>query len=95
MRALITEKMQVATAYVDRLIVYEHVLNRIEARCTMNADELKRCADDINKEAFIRDIVNFIFEDKRQCCYKRQASYSAWTASGQDGKVKVSRAYKE
>ena len=32
MRALITEKMQVATAYVDRLIVYEHVLNRIEAR---------------------------------------------------------------
>lgn len=64
MRALITEKMQVATAYVDRLIVYEHVLNRIEARCTMDADELKRCADDINKEAFIRDIVNFIFEDK-------------------------------
>lgn len=64
MRALITEKMQVATAYVDRLIVYEHVLNRIEARCTMDEDELKRCADDINKEAFIRDIVNFIFEDK-------------------------------
>lgn len=64
MRALITEKMQVATAYVDRLIVYEHVLNRIEARCTMDEDELKKCADDINKEAFIRDIVNFIFEDE-------------------------------
>ncbi len=64
MRALITEKMQVVTAYVDRLIVYEHVLNRIEVKCTMEADEREKRASEINKEVLIRDIVNYIFEDK-------------------------------
>ncbi len=64
MRALITEKMQVVTAYVDRLIVYEHVLNRMEPGYTMDADERRKSASEIGKEALVRDIINFIFEDK-------------------------------
>ena len=33
-REEITEKMQVLTAYVDRLLVFEYVINRIEYRYT-------------------------------------------------------------
>lgn len=61
-RKIIIEKMQVLTAYIDRFIVYEYVMNRIEARYIMPEQEIDELITGIDKERFVDDIVNYIFE---------------------------------
>ena len=54
MRDVIIEKMEVLTAYVDRFIVYEYVLNRLQYRF----DDMAAIPEDI---PFTRDVLQFIF----------------------------------
>ncbi len=61
-RKQITEKMQVVTAYVDRFLIYEYVLNRIEYRFAMNEDERKEELSTFNIDEYVRDLVQYIFE---------------------------------
>lgn len=60
-RNIIIEKMQVLTAYIDRFLVYEYVMNRIEARYIMTEQEVDELTRRIDKNMFAADIVNYIF----------------------------------
>ncbi len=64
MRKQITEKMQVTTAYVDRLIAYEHVMNRAEARFTMSEEERDKWLSDFDKDNYVKELMYFIFKDR-------------------------------
>lgn len=61
MRKQNSDKMNVVTAYVDRLIVYEHVINRTEMRFAMSESERKEWLDDFDADAYIDELVSFIF----------------------------------
>lgn len=63
-RKRITEKMQVVTAYVDRFIAYEHVMNRAEARFTMSEEERRDWLAGFDKDNYVRELMYFIFKDK-------------------------------
>jgi len=56
----IIEKMQVLTAYVDKFVVYEYVLNRVEARYIMTEDELAEKVSSVNVEKFVSEIASYI-----------------------------------
>ncbi|MCD7824652.1 MAG: hypothetical protein LUH14_01570 [Clostridiaceae bacterium] len=56
-RGEITGRMQVLTAYVDRFVVYEYILNRVQYRFE---DQEMLPADSV----FARDLVNFIFSSQ-------------------------------
>lgn len=57
LRNVIIDKMDVLTAYVDRFIVYEYVINRLQYRF----DEMEAIPDDI---PFTKDVLQFIFGSK-------------------------------
>ncbi len=65
-RTVLSEKMDVITAYVDRLLVYEYVLNRIEARFTMSEEELLDAFDGYDKTEYSKELLNYIFSDNDQ-----------------------------
>lgn len=64
LRKQITEKMQVVTAYVDKFIAYEHVMNRLEARFTMSEEEREAWLSEFDSDNYIADLITFIFADK-------------------------------
>ncbi len=57
LRQNVMDKMQVLAAYVDRFIVYEYILNRVQYRF----EEMKKLPDDAE---FAQDVVKFIFGSK-------------------------------
>lgn len=57
LRQEVTEKMQVLTAYVDRFVVYEYILNRVQYRFE---DQEMMPTDPV----FAQDVLNFIFSTK-------------------------------
>lgn len=61
-RNIIIEKMQVLTAYIDRFIVYEYVMNRVEARYTMPEQELEDMVGSVDKDEFTAEIVDYAFQ---------------------------------
>lgn len=63
-REEITEKMQVLTAYVDRLLVFEYVINRIEYRYTMTEEEINEKLSKYKRDEYVNNITNYIFSDK-------------------------------
>ena len=65
-RAVLSEKMEVITTYVDRLIVYEYVLNRLEAGFTMSEEEMEEALLGYNKEEYSKELLNYIFSDNDQ-----------------------------
>jgi hypothetical protein len=65
LRQEITQKMDLFTAYTDRLIVYEYVMNRLELHF-LPEKELNRKLSAISEEAFLKDLLAWIFSDKDQ-----------------------------
>lgn len=65
-RKLIIEKMQVLTAYIDRLLVFEYVLNRIEYRYKLSENEIEDRLSKINRQECVRDVANYLFEEEDQ-----------------------------
>lgn len=65
-RAVLSEKMEVITTYVDRLIVYEYVLNRLEAGFTMSEEELDKALLGYNKEEYSKELLSYVFSDNDQ-----------------------------
>lgn len=63
-RNSITDKMQVLTAYVDRFLVYEYVMNRIEARYSMTADKLEEKLSEYNIDNMVSTIAGYIFQSE-------------------------------
>lgn len=57
MRVEITEKMQILTAYTDRFLLYEYVLNRLELKFEDSVEE-------IDEEAFSQELLAYIFNTK-------------------------------
>lgn len=56
----IIEKMQVLTSYVDKFLVYEYVLNRIEAKYVMTEQELDEKIKSVDVEKFVSEIASYI-----------------------------------
>ena len=65
LREEITQKMDLFTAYTDRLICYEYVLNRMEYKY-MPEDELNRQLASFDEEAYLRELLAYLFVDKDQ-----------------------------
>lgn len=57
LRQEVTEKMQVLTAYVDRFVVYEYILNRVQYRF----EDQEMMPED---PVFAQEVLNFIFATK-------------------------------
>lgn len=57
LRGQVTDRMQVLTAYVDRFVVYEYILNRMQYRF----EDQEMIAED---SVFAQEILNFIFSTK-------------------------------
>lgn len=57
LRQEVTDRMQVLTAYVDRFVVYEYVLNRLQYRF----EDREVIAED---SVFAQEVLNFIFSTK-------------------------------
>lgn len=57
LRGEVTDRMQVMTAYVDRFVIYEYILNRVQYRFT-DQEMMSSDAD------FAQDVVNFLFSTK-------------------------------
>lgn len=58
-RDSITETMEIVTAYVDRLAVFEHILNRVEYKFSDDAFD-----EDYYDNRFANDILNYILSDR-------------------------------
>lgn len=56
-RQELRERMDILTAYVDRLEIYEYALNRVELRFTENLEQ-------IEEEAFLQKTIQYIFSSK-------------------------------
>ena len=65
-RTVLSERMEVITTYVDRLIVYEYVLNRLEAGFTMSEEEIEEALNGYDKEEYSKELLNYIFSDDDQ-----------------------------
>lgn len=63
LRSQITEKMNLFTAYTDRLIVYEYVLNRMEYQY-LDKKEQKDKINGIQPEEFLQKLQGYLFSDK-------------------------------
>lgn len=63
MRQEITDKMDLFTAYTDRLICYEYVLNRMELTYLSEKEIDERFAD-VEEETVLRQIMGHIFSDE-------------------------------
>ena len=57
LRGQVTDRMQVLTAYVDRFVIYEYILNRLQYRF----EDQEVIAED---SVFAREVLNFIFSTK-------------------------------
>lgn len=62
-RQEITDKMDLLTAYTDRLLCYEYVLNRMEFTY-MPEKELDERFADVEEEDVLREIMGYIFSDE-------------------------------
>ncbi len=69
LRQEITNKMDLFTAYTDRLICYEYVLNRMELKF-LSAKELDAKCKEINEEQFLQRLMLYLFGDKDQSVMK-------------------------
>lgn len=65
LRQEITDKMDLFTAYTDRLICYEYVLNRMELKY-MPEKELDRRFAGMDEEMVLREIMGYVFSDDNQ-----------------------------
>ncbi|MCH5252629.1 MAG: hypothetical protein J1F22_06620 [Lachnospiraceae bacterium] len=65
LRQEITDKMDLFTAYTDRLICYEYVLNRMELKF-LPEKELKKRLEEIDDEEFLQRIMAYLFGSKDQ-----------------------------
>lgn len=65
LRQEITDKMDLFTAYTDRLICYEYVLNRMELRYISEKELDKRFAD-VDEELVLQQIMRYLFSDDNQ-----------------------------
>lgn len=65
LRQEITDKMDLFTAYTDRLICYEYVLNRMEWQY-MPAKELAKAIDDLEEETFLNELMRYVVSSKDQ-----------------------------
>lgn len=63
LRGEITDKMTLFTAYTDRLICYEYVLNRMELKY-MPEKELDRQLADVDEEQFLNQLMGYLFGTK-------------------------------
>lgn len=63
LRSRITEKMNLFTAYTDRLIVFEYVLNRMEYQY-LSEKERKDKLNGIKQEEFLQKLQRYLFSDK-------------------------------
>lgn len=68
-RERITVKMDLFTAYTDRLIVYEYVLNRLELKF-LPEEELAKQLSQIDEEQFLKNLMIYLFSDKDQSIIK-------------------------
>lgn len=57
LREEVTERMQVLTSYIDRFVIYEYILNRLQYRFEDRENELE-------DQAFIQETLQFIFATK-------------------------------
>ena len=57
LRGQVTDRMQVLTAYVDRFVIYEYILNRLQYRF----EDQEVIAED---SVFAQEVLNFIFSTK-------------------------------
>ena len=57
LRQQVTERMQVLTAYVDRFVIYEYILNRVQYRF----EDQEMMPED---PVFAQEVLNFIFSTK-------------------------------
>ena len=60
LRSRITEKMNLFTAYTDRLIVFEYVLNRMEYQY-LSEKERKDKLNGIKQEEFLQKLQRYLF----------------------------------
>ena len=65
LRKEITGKMDLFTAYTDRLICYEYVLNRMELKY-LSAKELNKKLAEFNEEEYLQQISVYLFGNKDQ-----------------------------
>jgi len=65
LRKEITGKMDLFTAYTDRLICYEYVLNRMELKY-LSAKELNKKMAEFNEEAYLQQLSAYLFGNKDQ-----------------------------
>ena len=63
-RNMISRKMQVLTAYVDRFLVYEYVMNRIEARFSMTEEELESKLNEYDLDYMVKSLATYIFQSE-------------------------------
>lgn len=61
----ITGKMDLFTAYTDRLIIYEYVMNRMELSFETEKELNQRLAEE-NDEAFLKKLLLWMYADKDQ-----------------------------
>lgn len=64
-REKITAKMDLFTAYTDRLICYEYVLNRMELKFLSKKKLEEKCAS-LNEEEYLQRLSNYLFGSKDQ-----------------------------
>ncbi len=65
LRDEITKKMDLFTAYTDRMICYEYVLNRMELKF-LSEDELKEQLASFDEELYLKELLAYLFVDKDQ-----------------------------
>lgn len=64
-RAEITSKMDLFTAYTDRLIIYEYVLNRMELKFLPEKELVKQLSE-VDEEQFLKNLMVYLFSEKDQ-----------------------------
>lgn len=73
LREEITAKMDLFTAYTDRLIVYEYVMNRMELKFKPEK-ELNSQLASVDEEQFLKNLLIWIFSDKDQSVVRDKLS---------------------
>lgn len=71
LRQEVTDKMDLFTAYTDRLIVYEYVLNRMELKY-LPADELDKRLAAFDEEAYMQRLSSYLFAGRDQAVIREK-----------------------
>lgn len=88
LRSRITEKMNLFTAYTDRLIVFEYVLNRMEYQY-LSEKERKDKLNGIKQEEFLQKLQRYLFSDKDTSVMQEKIRLVAGQLPGPHDKGKV------